>query len=132
MKKLNCNGCTKLKSIPYIPSLERLHCGGCTSLKNIPDIPGLKFLVCAFCRMIIHRPKAAMFDFTGCVWINHRHNFWYKDNISKLIVLQKWFRKCLSSKKLIRIIPILTEIFYSPYSRGALLASKSFEKASRP
>ena len=55
-------------------------------------------------------------DCYGCPWISE--NSEYKENIRKLIILQKWFKGCLLSNRLKGMIKPLTEIYYHPLSRG--------------
>ena len=45
-------------------------------------------------------------------------------NIIKLRILQRWFRVCLLSLKLKRLIPDLTKIYYDPHCKGGYFAKQ--------
>ena len=97
--------CIRLKSISSLPKLEELYCNGCTSLTFIPL--RLKSLYCEDCR-----------------WLYRNEEF--KDNIRALRVCQGMWKRKVLGRKLDRVIPILSEFYYSPGCKGEYLASRAF------
>ena len=110
-----------------------------TSLTNISDIreqsslnrnmKSLNFLQCQYCPILTSIPqkKYEILRRFGSRWIYDKDSVPYKNNLQKLVELQKWFRKRLLYNKFMRLIPIITEIFYSPGCRGKRIAEKEFQ-----
>ena len=107
LKTLFCSGCKALTAIHAIPKLTELSCIGCTSLTNLPVMPELKYIDCSYCK-----------------WVDKCKNF--EKNMSALRSCQSIFKRKLTARKLIRMLPAITEIYYSPGCKGAYLAEKSF------
>ena len=55
-------------------------------------------------------------------------NYEYEKNIQSLVILQKWFKKCILSRKLSLIIPRLIPIYYHPDCHGGFMAKKKIMK----
>ena len=102
IKQLHCINCPNVKEIPYIHGLEELYITDCSKLTSIPNIEGLKYLSCY-----------------GCPWIPYQNDD-FKDNIKKLIILQRWFKKYFKIKVAQRYIKTkeFNEWFYSPNNFG--------------
>ena len=62
---------------------------------------------------------------SNCPWLKHNTNKNYNSNITKLFLLQKWFRGCLMSKKLKNIYKPILEIYFHPDYKGGYLHKKS-------
>lgn len=148
LKLLICNNCPGLIEIPLIRGLQTLYCHDCSGLIKIPLIQELQILYCyncpklteislieqnkgltidcARCRNLtqLHIPTSARLIVDGCVWLNHPVNQHYNKNIKKLIILQKWLKKMLVRKRLIKLIPILIPLYYHPESKGGYFHKK--------
>ena len=95
-----------------MPELEILYCRYCTSLASIPVVPKLKTLFCC-----------------GCKWIKDCDD--YNNNIKSLRTCQSIFRRKLTARKLEKLLPAITEIYYSPGCKGAHLAERAFSAKER-
>jgi hypothetical protein len=103
LKYLDCRD-TNITEIPDIPGLD-LHCNGCRSLTKIPHITGN---ICC----------------NGCPWLPQNGEF--EKNLKRLVFLQKAIKRYNARKKLEKIIPLITEIYYSPGCKGFELARRSY------
>ena len=140
------SGCTSLTSIPEIPNVIILICRGCTSLTSLPDMSRLISLVCDDCTSLTSLPKMSklislscsgcrlltsvstmihgrMYNYYNCPWLEYENNVCYYKNVSKLIRLQRWYRRMiwcryLASKEFI-------EWCYQPDNVGGKYAKKS-------
>ena len=56
LKRISCEGCPNLSSIPIIEGLLKLNCGRCPNLSSIPIIKGLKTLYCSDCPNLEYIP----------------------------------------------------------------------------
>jgi hypothetical protein len=68
-KSLTLGGCTGLKAIPELPSVESLTLDGCTGLKAIPELPSVKYLYlqgCTGLKAIPELPSVESLDLRGC------------------------------------------------------------------
>ena len=149
LQQLYCGGCTNLESLPNIPGLQKLifwgcekikiipniktllliNCMKCPGLTSIPEIKGLKHLNCTGCTNLINLPKIddlRNIYCKDCPWLKHFKNPNYEENIRNLVILQKFFKRILASRKLLRIAPILVGVWYSPGCHGAWLAEREF------
>ena len=73
----------------------------------------------------------------NCPWLNVR-NVKYENNIKNLKILQKYFKKILLSKKLLKLIPRLMPfglllckarpLYYHPESKGGYLHKRDMLK----
>ena len=129
LKDIDCTDCTKLTVIPQIDELKRLHCSGCTNLVKISKNADLCVLSCSRCCNLTHVPKnrdMRLFCY-DCKWLDQKNvptdmkNPLFKENIQKLIVLQKWFRNLLLSKHLTTMIKKIVPIYYHPDCKGGYL-----------
>jgi hypothetical protein len=107
LELLCCEYCTSLTNIPLLSNLQKLFCQGCTSLTNIPIIPELKYINC-----------------NECKWIRQCDE--YEENIKSLRSCQAIFKRKLTARKLEKLLPFITEIYYSPGCKGAYLAYRAF------
>ena len=94
--------------------------------KNIEDITELD---CSNCPLLQSIPKELVkivrLYCSNCPWLEHNMNKDYNSNITKLFLLQKWFRGCLMSKKLKKIYKPILEIYFHPDYKGGYLHKKS-------
>ena len=155
MEELNCSWCPKLTEIPHIKGLEVLDCNGCQNLTEIPNIEGLKVLYCCGCSKLTEIPNIKRLEELycwgcpkltkipnikglkelecwGCPWISYKNNE-YKENIQKLITLQRWFKvkyKKLKLKQALLYVrnPKLFSWFYAPNKRGGRIHKKNMKK----
>jgi hypothetical protein len=127
LKELHCSY-TSITSLPVLPKLEILNCRYCKTLTNIPKLPKLIRLHCSGdqCLTSIHVPSGTdTVGLLGCKWISKCSSF--NSNIEALRTCQAIFRRKLTAKKLERILPTITEIYYSPGCKGEAIARKNFE-----
>ncbi len=115
MKKLDCSENPSLINIPRIKGIREVLCWNCPLLLNITLDEELECLDCNKCTWV----KCA-----GSEWLNNR-NIEYDDNIKILIILQKWFKQVLTSKRLIKLIPLLMPLYYHPQAKGGYLHKKN-------
>ena len=102
-------------------------------LKNIPftstpETSLLKKLNCSYCPLLLYNKKSIIdniefIECFGCKWIN-KNNVEYEYNINKLIILQKWFKRIITSKRLKKLIPKLMPLYYDPESKGGYFHKK--------
>ena len=129
LKKLNCIECTSLTSIPALPKLETLFCNDCTSVTNIPLCPRLIHLYCSGCTSLTNipvLPKLEELYCDGCKWIKYCDD--YNSNIKALHICQAIFKRKLTARKLEKLLPVITEIYYSPGCKGEYLALRAFQE----
>jgi len=81
-----------------------LDCSHCPLLQSIPK--ELVNLTELYCR--------------NCPWLKN-NNIDYNSNIYKLLSLQKWFRRCLMSRKLKKLYKPILEIYFHPEYKGGYL-----------
>lgn len=87
--------------------MKFLSCQNSRSLTNIGDTANLSWYHCS-----------------GCIW-SYVRNDKFDDNIRRLIVLQRWFKKILQSKRLTKLIPKLIPLYYHPECKGGYFHKKS-------
>jgi hypothetical protein len=58
----------------------------------------------------------------GCGWLDNNPD--YRDNVKKLIVIQKWIKRIILSNRLSGLIPGLVPIYYHPDHRGGFFHKK--------
>lgn len=130
LRELICFNCLNLTELPLIPGLQTIDCSYCSKLSNIPFIQGLRNLYCIDCRNLIELPYGSedeIFIFiwsNGCLWMDFP-SCRYDENIKKLILLQKWMKKMIVRKRLIKLIPLLMPIYYHPESKGGYFHKKN-------
>ena len=109
---LDCSDCPLLTSVPHIEGLQKLYCYNCPLLTSVPQIEGLRL------------------NCFGCKWLKTDSNF--NESITKLKLLQCWFKKILLSKRLMKLIPQLIPLYYHPDAKGGYLSKRDifnyFEK----
>ena len=129
--ELNCSNCPLLQSIPKeLVSLTELNCFSCPLLKCIPnELVNLIKLDCSDCPLLQSIPNEFVnlteLDCSDCPWLKYNMNNNYNSNLTKLLLLQKWFRGCLMSKKLKKIYKPILEIYFHPEYKGGYLHKKS-------
>jgi len=131
--EINCYNCPLIKDIPVLPNLTHLDCSGCPLVKEIPVLPNLKHLYCYNCPLLQSvppLPRLIYLDCSGCPWLNHRDNPEYKDNIEKLVQLQRVAKKTLIYRRFINYIysRSFTEWFFHPDGPGGKIHMKQIEK----
>jgi len=82
--------------------LQTLSCFKCPTLITIPQFEGLRRL-----------------SFFGCKWIESNEE--YDDAIKKLLILQRWFKNLLQSRRLKKLIQQLVPLYYHPDAKGGYL-----------
>ena len=119
LEELYITDCSKLTSIPNIEGLKELYCNNCPNLTSIPKIEGLKKLCCYGCPNLTSIPNIKELNCSSCPWIPYQNDD-FKDNIKKLIILQRWFKKYFKIKVAQRYIKTkeFNEWFYSPNNFG--------------
>jgi hypothetical protein len=125
---LYCNDCTALTSIPVIPKLEILYCEG-INLTSIPTLSELKELYCTDCTALTSipvLPKLKDLYCRGCKWLKDCDD--YNSNIKSLRTCQAIFKRKLTARKLEKLLPVITEIYYSPGCKGEYLALRAFQE----
>ena len=118
------------KNIEDIKHITRLECFRCPLLQSIPkEFVNLTILECAYCPLLQSIPKELVnlteLECIDCPWLEDNTNEDYNSNITKLFLLQKWFRGCLMSKKLKKIYKPILEIYFHPDYKGGYLHKKS-------
>jgi hypothetical protein len=99
-----------LKRIPYFEGLVELYCDNSYLLKSIPNMKRLKVLECSICPILINIPDNEYFyiKIIKCQWLERNEE--YKENIEKLICLQRIFRRHILIRRILKvsrqIIPI--------------------------
>lgn len=151
LKNLNCSDCPSLTKISNVKNLEILNCSYCLSLKRIRgintsilycshcphlieiNIPSIKRLLLSFhcvdCRLLTNIPDidesiTRSLIIKGCPWINLKNNN-YQHNIKKLLKIQKWAKKIILYKRLIKMMPMIIQIYYDPECRGGYFHKKN-------
>jgi hypothetical protein len=119
-----------LTSIPHIDELEILCCGNCPMLTSIPNIIGLRHLDCCKCSNITSIPNIATIWCFECPWLNHSQNPDYENNIKKLLLLQRFYKKNFKYFVFKRWIKSkeFKEWFYSPENVGGRKHKRIMEK----
>lgn len=115
---LSCSWSENLKEIPLFPKLQSLVCINCPNLVSIHSSPN--YLDCSSCRFLLTiPPNIEHLRYVNSPWIK-------QTNTPKVVFLQRLFRKYLLSKKLLSLIPQISEIYYSPNYKGFYLTQKHF------
>jgi hypothetical protein len=83
-------------------------------------------LFCDYCTSVTYVPDLRPSVYVGCKWVSGCDE--YENNIKSLCSCQAIFKRKLTAKKLERMIPVITEIYYSPGCKGATLAQRAFHK----
>ena len=125
LEELYCIWCPQLRKIPKIESLTILSCFSCKSLTYIPRLPNLGYLNCQDCDMLTDISMNQGSYWTSahfCKWL--KENDGIDENVSKLVILQKWFKGILMSKKLLKLINQLIPLYYHPDAKGGYFHKK--------
>lgn len=148
--KIYCRNCPKIVSIPHIKGLRHLLCYNCPNLEYIPDIRGLTLLICDNCPNLKQLPNIRELQILFCtncpllkyipnkiyylhtlecdpiLWSFYKQNPSFSSNLNKLITIQRFIRKWLKIKKLLRWLstPSFSEWYYLPYNPGGQRAIK--------
>jgi len=129
--------CPKIKKIPQLKNLKFLDCRRCPSLTTIPLIKGLIGATFVVCRSLISIPQNSKVHSYGIKSLRHLHvtqchwssvgKSWSKmsDQIEKLTILQRWFRKQILGRRLIRLIPWIMPLYYHPDAKGGYFEKKA-------
>lgn len=130
LKTLICEDLPKIAKIPDIHGLEKLWCWNCPGVKEIPFIEGLEDNIHIYgCRNLIKIPyPETKYVPYYCPWAHHIYNFGYQKNINILKFLQKWLRRMMVRKKLIRLIPRLMPLYYHPLAKGGYFHKKDMSE----
>lgn len=119
LSHLNCSNCISVEYIPdELVRLFRVFCDNCPLLKNIPRC--VMEIECKNCHLLTQKyeefTNRNTYDFyfwrPNNRWMNYPRNQDYKTRIKKLIKCQKYFKKCISNKKIKRNIITLVLPFY--------------------
>ncbi len=68
--------------------------------------------------------------YAGCKWLYNENlgdvlsRCEYKNNVKKVIKIQKWMKKIIISKRLITLIPFLIPLYYDPECKGGYIHKK--------
>src|SRR5947199_266313 len=118
LQTLYCCNCPLLTTIPQIKGLQILDCWNCSFLTTVPQIEALQVLNCSNCPMLTTVPQiegliVICFD---CKWL--KTDIYFNESITKLKIIQSWFKKILLSKRLMKLIPQLIPLYYHPDAKG--------------
>jgi hypothetical protein len=119
LNTLDCRACPLLTSIPHIVGLEIILCSYCPLLTSIPNIFGLKILDCSDSRLLTSIPNIDSLielDCLECPWINNNKD--YTNNIAKLTILQKWFKRTRLVKNIIKRSMQIVPYWWAPDAHG--------------
>ena len=120
---LDCYDCPLLTEIPLIEGLQELHCHNCPQLTSIPVIEGLKYYYDHMYYTTTNYNKALIkLSENGCSWLKPS-----KYKLNKVITLQRYFKKTILIKNLMKIIPDITEVYYQPGNKGFYLLKEKFD-----
>ena len=99
LKKLDCNNCPLLTTIPNIKGLKEMYCIECPLLTNIPNIEGLNILYCINCPLLITIPNIEGLNVLVC---NNCPLLMYAPLLADNENLKKPFENCIykTSKKM--------------------------------
>jgi hypothetical protein len=102
-------------------------------LTSVPNIIGLKKLGCSACRMLTSIPhinSLKKLDYFDCPWINRGGNPKYKNNINKLITLQRFCKKNYKYFVFKRWVKSqeFNEWFYAPENVGGIKHKQMMER----
>ena len=132
LKELVCSYCPKLTEIPALLNLEILECAS-INIKGIPHLPILKNIIVDNCRFITdinNNSQDLIIYCNNCPWLDHPQNIDYKNNINKLIQLQKSIKNFLRRKHIKEYLQSEAFVawYYSPNMPGGRKAKKEIEK----
>jgi len=125
-----CIDCPLLQSIPKeLVNLTGLFCFDCPLLQSIPnECVNITSLWCNDCPLLQSIPKELVnishLSCINCPWLEN-DNRDYNNNIYKLLLLQKWFRGCLMSRKLKKLYKPILEIYFHPEYKGGYLHKRN-------
>lgn len=120
LKKLVCQDCRNLKKIPFIEDLQSLRIEKCNNLIDIPyDIN------CSDKNVI--QDTECFIDIVECKWLDTGSDE-FGDNLRKLIFLQKWVKKMILRKRLIKLIPKIIPLYYAPEHKGGYFHKKEMHR----
>jgi hypothetical protein len=122
---LICVNCPMLTTTPLLPNLTYLSCYECPLLTTIPLLPNLTYLSCYMCPMfttIPLLPNLTRLHCIKCPWLLNDDK--YDNSISNLLILQRWFKKLLFAKGLIRRSIQITPYWYDPNAHGGFFHKK--------
>ncbi len=126
--KLDCSNCQLLTNISSTTrvSLQELNSNNCELLTYIPLIKGLQILICSNCRCLTNIPMiegiSSLYCY-NCIWLKE-NNKEYENNIKKLNRIQKFIRKIIMSKRLIKLIAKIMPLYYHPDCKGGYMHKK--------
>lgn len=138
LTEIDCSGCTTVTSIPYIKHLRILKCSWCTSLTSISMLNKLYLLNCSWCTSLTSIPilnnlygLPPLLFHTGCRWLPN--NLEFKNNLRRLIVIQKFVKKILPLKRLNIWLnsSVFNEWYYSPGNPGYKRAIARINKRTK-
>ena len=124
---LYCIKLPLLTNIPLLPKLTRLYYDDCPLLTNIPLLPNLTHLYCDKLPLITNLPilpSVTIIECSNCPWLPIDMDNTYDDNIQNLIILQRWFKKSLLAKGLIRRSIQIAPYWYDPNAHGGFFHKK--------
>lgn len=128
--------CPKFVKIPQLKNLKCLVCLDCDSLTKIPMIKGMETIRCVGCRLLTQIPQHSrkhsygvktlyQVTVTDCHWSElSKEKKEMRDQIEKLVKLQKWYRRMMLSRRLTKLIPCLMPIYYHPQAKGGYFEKK--------
>ncbi len=127
LQELHCGNCPMLSNIPLIKGLQQLSCDNCPLVKNIPLIEELQRLKCTNCPLLTNVPtpinNIPLLYCYNCKWLKE-NNYEYDNNIKKIKIIQRFIKKNILGKRLIRLIPKIIPIYYHPEYKGGYMHKK--------
>lgn len=127
LKKLSCSY-SKVENPPILNKLSSAFC----SYSNIKYLPPIRktnsYYGFRSCRLLTdtslyNEPINKYYNqFSGCVWL-----FPTPERLHKLKKLQKWFKKYIFINKLLKVLPEITKIYYTPGNLGYHFMKNKFD-----
>ncbi len=67
---------------------------------------------------LLYNRSNVVINRSQCLWLEEPMNRGYDENIKNLKIIQKWIKKMLLSKRLMRLIRRLMPLYYAPDAKG--------------
>lgn len=110
---------TSVKKIGYYKNLTRINVCNCRDLVEIDERNQICDIRCLYCDKLIRIPNSISKRISYCYLI---------ENLEKLKKCKALFITKLLARKILKLIPAISYIYYTPGYKGAFLAEKHFEK----
>jgi len=96
----------------------------CDKLKEIPKIDNIEEIDCTESRLILDNPNVNVKKMTyeNCPWLNVNEE--YKENLNKVILIQRLFRKNVLIRGILRVSKQIIPIWWDPECKGGYMYKK--------